>query len=137
MGSETPRPTASSDAGRPVPEQAIRGPERAYYQRLSGNYSKVASTGSLTLTGSEVAFRSRIGRDVTVALAEITEVRAQKIRRFHIGGADAQLVVATALGEIGFLLKDPDGWAYAVRKQLAPDANAASRVKRPSAGRGP
>jgi hypothetical protein len=36
-------------------------------------------------------------------------VRAQKIRRFHIGGADAQFVVATGRGEIGFLLKDPEG----------------------------
>jgi hypothetical protein len=45
----------------------------------------------------------------------ITDVRAQKIRRFHIGGADAQLVVVTALGEIGFILKDPEGWAEVVR----------------------
>lgn len=103
-----------------MPEQPIRGPERAYYQRLSGQYSKVASNGALTLTASEVAFRSRIGRNITVALREITDVRTQKIRRFHIGGPDAQLVVATALGEIGFLLKDPEGWADAVRGQLAP-----------------
>jgi hypothetical protein len=97
----------------------IRGPERAYYQRLTGEYSKVSSNGTLTLTTSELAFRSRIGRDVTVPVRDITDVRAQKIRRFHIGGADAQLVIVTALGEIGFLLKDPEGWAGVVHGQLA------------------
>jgi hypothetical protein len=80
----------------------------------------VTSTGTLTLTASELSFRSRIGRDVTVAVSDITDVRAQKIRRSHIGGADAQLVVDTARGEIGFLLKDPEGWAEVVRGQLAP-----------------
>jgi hypothetical protein len=102
-----------------VAEQVVRGPERAYYQRLSGGFSGMASNGSLTLTGSEVVFRSRIGRDVTVALRDITGVRAQRIKRFHIGGAGAQLVVATAQGEIGFLLEDPEGWADAVLAQLA------------------
>jgi hypothetical protein len=106
--------------------QPVRGPERAYYQRLSGQYSKVASNGRLTLTASELAFLSRIGRDVSVALSEVTDVRAQKIKRFHIGGADAQLVIATALGEIGFFVKDPEGWARAVRGQLphGPSPNA-------------
>jgi hypothetical protein len=80
----------------------------------------VASTGTLTLTASELAVRSRIGRDVTVAVSDITDVRAQEIRRFHIGGANAQLAVETARGEIGFLLKDPAGWAEVVRGQLAP-----------------
>jgi hypothetical protein len=98
-----------------VSEPPIRGPERAYYQRLRGEFSKVASTGRLTLMTSELVFESRIGRDVTITLADITDVRAQKIRRFHIGGAGAQFVVATARGEIGFLLKDPEGWAEAVR----------------------
>ena len=102
----------------------IRGPARAYYQRLSGDYTKVASTGKLTLTASELAFRSRIGRDVTIALRDITGVRAQKIRRFHIGGTHAQLIVATAQGEIGFLLADPEGWADVVRGALAPERSA-------------
>lgn len=105
-------------------EPPLRGPDRAYFQRLSGDYSKVASTGTLTLTASELAFDSRIGRDVTVALADIVDVRAQKIRRFHIGGADAQLVVQTSRGEIGFLLKDPEGWAEAVRAGLTAHARA-------------
>jgi hypothetical protein len=102
-----------------VSQPPIRGPERAYCQRLRGDYTKVASTGALTLTASELAFHSRIGRDVTVALRDITDVRAQRIRRFHIGGADAQLVIVTALGEIGFVVKDPEGWADIVRGQLA------------------
>jgi len=93
-----------------VTGEPIRGPERAYFQRLRGNYSKVSSTGTLTLTVSELAFNSRIGRELTVALADITAVHTQKIKRFHIGGADAQLVVETARGQIGFLLKDPEGW---------------------------
>jgi hypothetical protein len=45
-------------------------------------------------------------------------VRAQEIKRFHIGGADAQLVIATAAGEVGFLVKDSEEWAGAVQAQL-------------------
>jgi hypothetical protein len=47
-----------------------------------------------------------------------TDVRAQKIRRFHIGGADAQLIVETASGQIGFLIKDREGWAEMVQGRL-------------------
>jgi hypothetical protein len=103
---------------QPISEQPIRGPERAYYQRLSGDYTIAASNGALSLTSAEIAFRTRFGRDVTVALGEVTDVRAQRFRQFHLFGADAQLVVATARGEIGFMLKDPQGWADAVRSQL-------------------
>jgi hypothetical protein len=99
-------------------DQPLRGPERAYYQRLSGAYSKVASNGQLTLTASELAFRSRIARDLSVPLGEIADVRAQEIKRFHIGGADARLVIATAAGEVGFLVKDSEEWAGAVQAQL-------------------
>jgi len=101
-----------------VAQEAIRGPERAYYQRLAGAYSQVASNGALTLTATEVAFRSRIGSDVTIALRDVTGVRAQKIKRFHLGGADTQLVVATTRGEVGFLLKDPQGWVDVIQAQL-------------------
>ena len=108
-----------------MPEQPIRGPERAYYQRLRGDYTVVASNGALTLTTSTVAFvanvvfRIRFGRDVTVALSEITDVRAQKLQRGYRYGADGRLVVTTKVGEIGFLLKDPEGWADAVRGQIS------------------
>jgi len=44
----------------------------------------------------------------------VVEASDQKIRRFHLGGYDSQLVIATGSGEIGFLLDDPSGWAVAV-----------------------
>lgn len=113
-------PQAPQDPAR---GQSLRGPERAYFQRLSGDYSKVSSNGKLTLTGTHVVFDSRIGTDVSVPLQDVTEVRDQKIRRFHIGGHDSQLVIATRSGEIGFLLKDPAGWADAIHAQL-PSARA-------------
>ncbi len=112
----------------PVSDQAVRGPERAYYQRLRGyswhgGYTKVASNGELTLTTSAVVFRSRIGRVVTVALHEISDVRARAIGRSVIHApiyvARTQLVVSTTLGEVGFNVKDAEGWADAVRRQHA------------------
>jgi hypothetical protein len=96
----------------------LRGPERAYYQRLSGDYSKVASNGKLTLTATHVIFSSVIGASVSVPLRDVSDVRDQKIRRFHVGGHDSQLVIATRSGEIGFLLKDPAAWAGAIRAHL-------------------
>ena len=105
--------------------QSLRGPERAYYQRLAGAYSMVSSNGKLTLTVTHVVFDSIIGVDVSVPLADVAEVRDQKIRRFHLMGHDSQLVIATRAGEIGFLLADPAAWAGAIRGQL------------PAAGTGP
>ncbi len=98
-----------------IAEPPLRGPERAYYQRLAGEYSKVASTGRLLLTASRLAFTSSIGRDVAVPLEAVVDARDQKIRRFHIGGHSTQLVIATATGEIGFLVSDSAAWAAAVR----------------------
>jgi len=96
----------------------LRGPERAYYQRLAGDYSKVSSNGKLTLTGTHVVFDSVIGVDVAVPLEDVAEVRDQKIHRFHVAGHDSQLVIATRSGDIGFLVKDPAAWAGAIRGQL-------------------
>ena len=98
--------------------QSLRGPERAYYQRLAGDYSKVSSNGKLTLTGTHVVFDSVIGVDVAVPLQDVAEVRDQKIRRFHVAGHDSQLVIATRSGDIGFLVEDPAAWAGAIRGQL-------------------
>ena len=96
----------------------MRGPERAYYQRLAGDYAKVSSNGKLTLTATHVVFNSIIGASVWVPLADVAEVRDQKIRRFHVRGHDSQLVLATRSGEIGFLVADPAAWAGAIRGQL-------------------
>src|SRR5215472_6515276 len=98
--------------------QALRGPERAYYQRLAGDYSKVSSNGKLTLTVTHVVFTSFIGASVSVPLGDVAEVRDQKIRRFHVRGHDSQLVIATRSGEIGFLVADPAAWASAIGGQL-------------------
>ena len=99
-------------------EQLLRGPERAYYQRLAGDYSMVSSNGKLTLTVTHVVFTSFIGASVSVPLGDVAEVRDQKIRRFHVRGHDSQLVVATRSGEIGFLVADPAAWASAIGGQL-------------------
>jgi len=98
--------------------QSLRGPERAYYQRLAGDYSMVSSNGKLTLTVTHVVFTSIIGASVSVPLADVAEVRDQKIRRFHVRGHDSQLVIATRSGEIGFLVADPAAWAGAIGGQL-------------------
>lgn len=99
-------------------EPVVRGPQGAYYQRLRGEFTKVASNGTLTLTQTQLVFQSRIGKGVTVPMADITDVRDQPIRRFHLMGHDTQLVIATQAGEIGFLLDDSAGWASTVRSQL-------------------
>ena len=98
--------------------QALRGPGRAYYQRLAGDYSKVSSNGKLTLTVTHVIFNSVIDVDVSVPLQDVVEVRDQEIRRFHVRGHDSQLVIATRSGEIGFLVTDPAAWAGTVQGQL-------------------
>ena len=98
--------------------QALRGPERAYYQRLAGDYSMVSSNGKLTLTVTHLIFTSFIGASVSVPLADVAEVRDQKIRRFHVRGHDSQLVIVTRSGEIGFLVADPAAWAGAIGGQL-------------------
>ena len=43
--------TGSKDV---VGGEVVRGPQRAYYQRLCGDYSKVSSNGKLTLTETEL-----------------------------------------------------------------------------------
>src|SRR5215469_7145367 len=108
--------------------QALRGPERAYYQRLAGDYSKVSSNGKLTLTMTHVIFNSVIGVDVSVPLQDVVEARDQKIRRFHVRGHDSQLVIATRSGEIGFLVADPSAWAAAVQGQLPAGRTPPERV---------
>jgi hypothetical protein len=113
------RRNRDQQAGQDSPgEPPLRGPQPAYYQRLTGAYSKVSSNGELTLTATHVIFDSKIGKDVTVALADVHEVRDQKIRRVHVRGHDSQLVIATGSGEIGFLLEDPAAWAAAIGGQL-------------------
>jgi hypothetical protein len=115
------RNRAEAQTGRDLRgEPAIRGPARAYYQRLTGDHSKVSSTGKLLLTATQLCFDSAIGTDVAVPLQDVVEVRDQKIRRFHVGGHDTQLVIATRSGEIGFLVADTAAWAAAVRVQLPP-----------------
>jgi hypothetical protein len=104
-----------TEAGDP----AVRGPERAYYQRLAGDYTGVSATGRLTLTATWLSFRPRLGVAVVVALRDVTRASEQRIRRFHVGGHHSQLVVDTRSGRIGFLLGDPAGWAEAIRGQLA------------------
>jgi hypothetical protein len=99
--------------------QPLRGPARAYYQRLAGDFSKVSSNGTLTLTATHLIFASRIGTSLTLPLADVQEVRDQEIRRFHLFGHDSQLVIQTRSGQAGFLLKDPAGWAAAVGSQLS------------------
>ena len=81
-------------------EQSLRGPERAYYQRLAGDYSMVSSNGKLTLTVTHVVFTSFIGASVSVPLADVAEVRDQKIRRFHVRGHDSQLDTLSSLTSI-------------------------------------
>jgi hypothetical protein len=108
-----PLPRLASVQGR-----SLRGPERAYYQRLAGDYAAVSSNGKLTLTGTHVLFDSVIGVDLSVPLDDVEEVRDQVISRFHIGGHNSQLVIATRSGDIGFLLADPVAWAAAIRGQL-------------------
>jgi hypothetical protein len=54
-----------------------------------------------------------IGVDAAVPLQDVQEVRDQKIRRFHVGGHDSQLVIATRSGDTGFLVADPAAWAAA------------------------
>lgn len=78
----------------------------------------VSSNGKLTLTATHLVFDSKIGRDVVVPLADVLEVRDQKIRRFHLYGNDSQVVIATGSGEIGILLADPATWAAAIGAQL-------------------
>jgi hypothetical protein len=114
----------------PAGEPPLRGPERAYYQRLAGDYSKVSSNGKLALTRTHVIFSSVIGASVSVPLQDVADVRDQRIRRFHVAGHDSQLVIATRSGEIGFLLKDPAAWADAIRGQLP----AAQRLPPEQAG---
>jgi hypothetical protein len=101
-------------------EPALRGPEGVYYQFRHGHFTKVSSNGSLTLTPTRLIFDSKIGRDVTVPMTEITDIRDEKVQRVHINGHDTQLIIATAAGEIGFILDDSSGWASAVRAQLGP-----------------
>jgi hypothetical protein len=96
----------------------LRGPQRAYYQRLTGSYSTVSSNGQLMLTATHVVFDAVIGTGVAVPLADVAGARDQKIRRFHLGGHDRQLVIATRSGDIGFLLKEPAAWAGAISDQL-------------------
>jgi hypothetical protein len=108
--------------------QSLRGPERACYQRLAGDYSMVSSNGKLALTVTHVIFNSVIGVDVSVPLQDVVEVRDQKIRRFHLVGHDSQLVIATRSGEIGFLVADPAGWAGAIRGQLPTGRTPPERV---------
>jgi hypothetical protein len=103
----------------PDGQQPLRGPDRAYYQRLAGDFSKVSSNGTLTLTATHLIFASRIGTSLTLPLADVQQVRDQEIRRFHLFGHDSQLVIQTQPGQIGFLLKDPAGWAAAIGSQLS------------------
>lgn len=98
---------------------AIRGPARAYYQRQSGDFPKVSSTGRLSLSAAVLSFQSSIGRDVTVPVAEIEAVREQQLPRARLGGATSQMVVSTAAGEIGFVMVDAADWTAAVSDQLA------------------
>ena len=102
----------------PAGEQPLRGPERAYFQRLAGDYPPVSSNGRLTLTATHLIFTSVIGTDVSVPLRDVEAARQQQIRRFHRGGHDSQLVIATRSGQIGFLVSDPAAWAGAIRDQL-------------------
>jgi hypothetical protein len=75
--------------------QSLRGPKRAYFQRLTGDHAQVSSNGRLTLTGTHLVFDGRIGVDVVIPLQDVAGARDQKMRRFHIGGHDSQLVIAT------------------------------------------
>ncbi len=99
-------------------KQSLRGPERAYYQRLAGDFSQVSSKGQPALTVTHLTFDSVIGVDVAVPLQDVEQVPKQKIRRFHVGGHDNQLVIATRTGDIGFLVADPAAWVAAIRCQL-------------------
>jgi hypothetical protein len=63
--------------------------------------------------------RRRTGREGVPASDGGPSLRGpDRIRRFHIGGHDSQLVISTRSGSIGFLLAHPGGWAEAIRGQL-------------------
>lgn len=96
----------------------VRGPEFAYYQYFSGDFSIVRRNGDLVLTATHVVFDGVVGADVVVPLRDITEARDQPIGRWHLYGNDSQLIIKTRSGKIGFLTDDPAGWEAAIASQL-------------------
>ena len=96
---------------------AVRGPESAYYQYFSGDFSIVSKNGYLILTATHLIFDGRVGADVVIPLQDMTVAEDQQIRRWHLYGHDSQLIIETESGKIGFLTDDPAGWAAAISGQ--------------------
>jgi hypothetical protein len=93
---------------------AVHGPDSAYYQYFSGDFSIVSKNGYLILTATHLVFDGRVGADVVVPLQDMTVAEDQPIRRRHLYGHDSQLIIETEAGKIGFLTDDPAGWAAAI-----------------------
>jgi hypothetical protein len=98
-------------------EPAVRGPERASYRGSTGGYSRVSATGLIALTERTLLFRKTTGGAVDVPLAAISGVRlSRQFTRRRFG--PLLLVVQAHLGEVVYLVSDPEGWRDAIRRAV-------------------
>jgi hypothetical protein len=99
---------------------AVLGPERrALYMGGTGPYPRTSSNGRITLTRTHLAFRSVIGSDVVVPLAEIREARSE-IKAWHTRPVARRpyLEVVTAEGKLAVAVRDSTEWVETLQAAL-------------------
>ena len=102
-------------------ERLVLGPEAGIYRGgTASGYPRTGGNGTIALTDRRVAFRRALGGPIDIPISQIGPVR--KDRWFRSGARMGQVHVIVGLssgGEVGFYVRDADGWVAALEEAAA------------------
>ena len=97
-------------------DHILLGPEPGIYRGgTASGYPRSGGNGTIALTDRRLAFRRAIGGPIDIPTAQIASAR--KDRWFKSGARMGQVHVIVGLrsgGELGFYVRDADGWLAAL-----------------------
>ena len=99
-------------------DRVLLGPARGNYCGGTGDFSRVANNGLLTLTTADLLIHPYLGHTITVPVAAITGVRVERSWNGRIVAGKQFLVVSTGHGEVGLFVPDLEGWKQAIERYI-------------------
>lgn len=92
-------------------ETVIRPPEPGSYRGSTiADYPIVNNDGMIALTPRRLIFQTLTGKVIEVSVTHITGVREAEVFKSAAKGGRQHLIIQTASGEVGFLVRDNAAW---------------------------
>lgn len=102
-------------------EPLLRGPEAGGYSTASARFGQMRSTSVMALSSTRFICKRLAMKDFEIPLGEIAGVRLEKtFRGRYVPGSPILVLDLTDKTEVGFQLRDAEGWRSAVQAALEP-----------------